>query len=150
MLNPGATTRRASPEFISTLHGLVLGLGLIGYETAVLKDLKVAHCDNVACTSATLSTLESAGNVGLYLSAAIGVYDLGLISYVDSSNNELKVAHCRDLACTSAKISTVDGPDRVDDTSWGTSLAIGADGLGLLSYTDVNDDLRVAHLPITY
>lgn len=128
------------------------GLGLISYGVYQEGDLKVAHCDNVACTSATLSNLDSAGNVDLSsTSIAIGVDGLGLISYVDESNNELKVAHCKDLVCTIAVINTVDRSDGANAFGYGTSLAIGADGLGLLSYSDaINDDLRVAHLPITY
>lgn len=124
------------------------GLGLISHHDLLGKDLRVAHCDDVACTSATLSNLDSAGTVGAFTSVAVGVDGLGLISYDDDSNDDIKVAHCRDVACTSAIISIVDS---AGDFGPGTSLTIGADGLGLVSYSEVtNDNLRVARLPIGY
>jgi hypothetical protein len=67
----------------------------------------VAHCENPACTTATISTLEW-GNVGYYASATIGGDGLGLIAYYDSDNRTLKIAHCSNLACTSSTISTID------------------------------------------
>jgi hypothetical protein len=108
------------------------GLGLISYYDATNGDLKVAHCNNLACTSATVNTPDSAGDVGLYTSVTIGFHGLPLISYYDATNGDLKAAHCSDLACTSAIVSTVrNGPN--DDGLY-TSVAIGADGLPLISY----------------
>ena len=40
------------------------GLGLISYYDVTNRDLKVAHCSDTACTSATLTTLDTAGSVG--------------------------------------------------------------------------------------
>ena len=126
------------------------GLGLISYQDDFSNfDLKVAHCDNVACTSATTSTLDGAGDVGEWTSITVGADGLGLISYVDSVNLDLKVAHCDNVACTSATITTVDSADGVGQY---TSMAIGADGLGLISYFDSsNTALKVAHCadPVT-
>jgi len=75
------------------------GLGLISYYDATNGDLKVAHCSNSACTAATLTTVDRAGNVGQYSSVTIGTDGLGLISYYDATNGDLKVAHCSDLFC---------------------------------------------------
>jgi len=60
----------------------------------------VAHCSNVNCTSATLTTLDSTGNVGWYTSVTIGTDGLPLISYFDVDNQDLKVAHCANVFCT--------------------------------------------------
>jgi len=120
------------------------GRGLISYYDATNYDLKVAHCDDLACTSATVTTLDSAGDVGMYASIATGADGLGLISYYDQGNGDLKVAHCDDLACTSATITIVDSS--ATQVGWHTSITIGADGLGLISYYYVtNHDLKVAH-----
>jgi preprotein translocase subunit Sec61beta len=118
------------------------GLGLISYYGN--SDLKVAHCNDVACTSATITTLDSEGSVGWYPSVTIGADGLGLISYYDDTNLDLKVAHCNDVACTSATITTLDSAGIVGEY---TSVTIGADGLGLISYYDSwpNGDLKVAH-----
>ena len=72
---------------------------------------------------------------------------LGVISYYDSSgsNLDLKVAHCIDVACSAATSTTVDSPGTV---GWYTSLAIGADGLPLVTYRDVGGTaVKVAHCP---
>ncbi len=119
------------------------GLGLISYYDASKGVLKVAHCHNPACTGATITTLDSSADVGGYSSIAIGADGLGLISYRDASNGTLKVAHCSNVACTSATRATVDNSGMVQFGN--TSLAIGADGLGLISYYDYVSGLMVAH-----
>src|SRR5438552_9317950 len=86
------------------------GLGLISSFDETNGDLKVAHCSNVACTSATLTTVDRAGDVGQYSSVTIGADGLGLISYFDATNADLKVAHCSNLTCTSATLTTVNRP----------------------------------------
>ena len=119
------------------------GLGLISYHDYPNGDLKVAHCDDIACSSAATTTLDSAGTVGRYTAIAIGADGLGLISYYDYSNADLKVAHCIDTACSSATIATLDS---TGDTGYYTSITIGTDELGLISYFDNTDnDLKVAH-----
>src|SRR4029077_20055099 len=47
------------------------GLGLISYYDLGDADLKVAHCANVTCSSATRTTVDSAGRVGLYTSVTV-------------------------------------------------------------------------------
>jgi cell shape-determining protein MreC len=121
------------------------GLGLISYYDATNGNLKVAHCNDVACTSATITTLDREDDVGKYTSVTIGADGLGLISYYDATNGNLKVAHCNDVACTSANIYTLDSGDG-NNVGYFTSVTIGADGLGLISYYDAtNGDLKVAH-----
>ena len=78
------------------------GLGLISYLDLTNLDLKVAHCDNLACSSATYVTLDSAGDVGRNSGITIGADGLGLISYLDYTNEDLKVAHCSNINCSSA------------------------------------------------
>jgi hypothetical protein len=122
------------------------GLGLISYQDAVPNyDLKVLHCGNAACNSGNITTIvDSAGDVGYFTSITIDTDGLGLISYYDGTNSALKVLHCGNAACSSGNISaTVDNAGAVGQY---TSLTIGADGLGLISYTDVsNFDLKVLH-----
>jgi hypothetical protein len=125
------------------------GLGLISYhasEDLTNGDLKVAHCSNTNCTTATINTLDETGKVGRYSSVTIGADGLGLISYYDLTNDDLKVAHCSNTNCTAATLVTVDS---TGDVGWYTSITIGADGLGLISYRDAtinqSNDLKVAH-----
>lgn len=92
----------------------------------------------------TYTTVDSAGSVGLYPSITIGPDGLPLISYTDQSNLDLKVLHCGNLACNSDNtLTTVDSSDNI---GWNSSIAIGSDGLPIISYDDdTNDDLKVAH-----
>jgi hypothetical protein len=65
-----------------------------------------------------------------------------LISYWDFTNLELKVAHCEDLVCGVSTTSTLDSSGNVGGHS---SIAIGVDGLGLISYYNGSDNLEVMH-----
>jgi hypothetical protein len=123
------------------------GRALISYYDTTEGDLKVAHCSNAACTSATITTLDSTGDVGQYSALAIGSDGLATISYYDVTNSNLKVAHCSNTICTSATVTTLDSTGDVGALS---SMAVGrgglADGLPLISYYDAtNSDLKVAH-----
>ncbi len=123
------------------------GLPVISYWDYTNFDLKVAQCQTVSCTSVISTTVDSAGIVGLYASLAIGRDGLPVISYYDLTNSDLKVAQCQTVSCTSdgsvAVIrTTVDSVGRVGES---TSLAIGLDGLPVISYYDgTNGDLKVA------
>jgi hypothetical protein len=114
---------------------------LISYWDETNNDLKVAHCEDVRCTSATISTLDSTGDVGQHTSIVVGTDGLGLISYFDATNQDLKLAHCNDVACTSASLRTLDS---TGNAGLHTSLAIGADGLPLVVYL-ANGLIKVAH-----
>ncbi len=121
------------------------GLGLISYYDVTNDVLEVLHCGNAACNSGNLSTtVDSAGNVGYFTSITIGADGLGLISYYDLTNGDLKVLHCGNAACSSGNTATT--VDSAGAVGHDTSITIGADGLGLISYRDSIDDLlKVLH-----
>src|SRR5678809_1334602 len=107
-------------------------------------DLKVAHCSDTACSSATRTTVDEVGNVGQHSSMTRGTDGLALISYYDVTNGELKVAHCSNTACTAATLTHLDGAAHNIGAS--SSMMRGADDRGFISYYDVtNGDLKVAH-----
>ena len=56
------------------------GLGLVSYYDATNGNLKIAHCNNLACTAATLRTVDSLGNVGRYTSIARGADGLASLA----------------------------------------------------------------------
>jgi len=74
--------------------------GVISYYDPASSDLKVAHCADAACTSATIAVVDHAGTVGRFSSIATGADGFGLIAYHDSTKRDLKVAHCGNAACT--------------------------------------------------
>ena len=133
-------------DIVGAPSSMIMGAdsrGFISYYDETNGDLKVAHCSNVGCTAATLSTVDSAGSVGQYSSVTIGADGRGLISYFNATTGDLKVAHCSNVVCTAATLSMVDSAGSVGQYS---SVTIGADGLALISYYDeTNGDLKVAH-----
>jgi hypothetical protein len=131
------------------------GLGIISYYVSnpELMNLRVAHCEDAACSAITTTDIDTMGDVGRWSSIKIGSDGLPLISYVHERNinptaftQDLKVAHCNDIACTSATVTPLDKASRVSDV---TSLAIGGDGFGLVSYQDTasstSTKMKVAH-----
>ena len=91
------------------------------------------------------TAVDITGNVGTYSALAIGADGLPIISYQDLTNYgphiyALKVAKCETVSCTRALITAVDATGGDD-----SSVAIGIDGLPVISYQDqLNADLKVA------
>jgi predicted regulator of Ras-like GTPase activity (Roadblock/LC7/MglB family) len=120
------------------------GLGILSYYDAVSGDLEVAHCNNTPCSSAEINSVDTTVDVGQYSAIAIGNDGLPLISYYDSTNGDLKVAHCSNVICSAT--NSVETLDSTGDVGKQTSIAIGVDGRGIISYYDAsNKDLKVAH-----
>ena len=108
------------------------GLGLISYYDETDYDLKVAHCNDTACSSGATSTiLDSTGTVGYDTDIAIGTDGFGLISYYDAGNTNLKVAHCSNAVCSSATVSILDSTGNVGLTPLSPSVEM---ALELISY----------------
>lgn len=125
------------------------GLGLIIY-SGTSGALKAAHCNNAACTSATVSILESAATTyAFFPSVSIGANGLGLISYMNYDSypaGRLETSLCSNVSCTSVGTRIIGNTGDIDFNTFGnyTANTIGADGLGLISYFDnVNGDLKV-------
>jgi hypothetical protein len=123
------------------------GFGLVAYPAPLANELRVAHCSDTACSSATVFTLDTAGiNEIAGPSVMLAADGFGLISYFKHGQG-LKVAHCTNAACSTAVTAVVD--DRVNaSTAERTSSTLGADGLGLIAYDLVSGaDVghRIAH-----
>ncbi len=122
------------------------GLPLVSYyDNGANDDLKVLHCGDTTCSSGnTITTVDSAGDVGLDTSVIIGMDGLPLVSYIDNTNDDLKILHCGNAACTSGNTSTP--IDAASSGGGSTSVNIGMDGLPVVSYYDsANGDLKVLH-----
>ena len=126
------------------------GLPVVSYGEGALidLDLKVAHCGNVTCTAGnTLTTVDSAANGFGWVSIAIGADGLPVVSYWDDLTEDLKVAHCGNVTCTAG--GTVTTVDSAGEVGFYSSIAIGADGLPVVSYLGLGTggfpNLKVAH-----
>ena len=111
----------------------------------------MVHCGNLVCNSGNLvTTVDFGGDVGSNSSIAIGVDGLAMVSYYDASNQNLKALHCGNATCSSGNISsTLDINYRfigIANIGLYTSIALGADGLMLISYYEQGHaDLKVFH-----
>ena len=120
-----------------------------GLNADKLDGLDASQLDVPSRPGFSLTTLDSGGNVGQYNSVTVGRDGRPLISYYAESGGNLKVAHCGSSDCASGitTITTVDGDlDPFPNVGQYTSVSVGADGLGVISYYDVtNYGLKVAH-----
>ena len=123
------------------------GNPIISYLDRSNYDLKIAHCGHSRCDPNALNTVINSYDVmnvsGFYTSIAIGVDGYPVVAYVDSNLNQVKILHCTDLSCLNGNINIVD--DDTGGTVQYTSLAIGADGVPIVSYQDGSSgDVKVA------
>ena len=70
----------------------------------------------------------------MYSSVAIGSDGLGLISHYDFDNGRLVVSHCQDTICSDADTYILDYAELNTLAGKYTSVTIGDNGLGLISY----------------
>ena len=118
------------------------GLPLVAYRSDGA--LKTAHCDNLTCTVSTVATHTAGGNPAT-ISVAVGRDGFVLIAWYDGSSASLRVAHCEDVVCSTATVATLED-NAGGEIGYSPTVMLGTDGLGLISYGDVdNGTLKVAH-----
>lgn len=106
--------------------------------------LAVGHCLNIYCSGLQRRIVDLSGKTGGYSSLAIGADGLPIISYQNETTQNLLVAHCANADCSAVSNGTL--LDEFGNVGQYTSIAIGADGLPLITYYDAtNRGLKVAH-----
>jgi hypothetical protein len=138
---------------VGTYSDIALSLAgqpMISYHDATNGTLRYALCLVADCSGTIIRrTLDDPSNqVGSHTSIARGSDNMPIISYYDATAGNLKVAHCSNTACNPATgtvtITTVDDGGGNDVGQW-SSIAIGDDGLPVISYYDATaGDLKVA------
>jgi hypothetical protein len=138
-LDPSASVNNGGTSIAIGADGLPVIAYAVDPGPVYPKPIKVAHCADLACSSAVLATLEEGYP---YPSITIGADGLPVISYMEGTNAKLKVAHCGDTACASAIYTSF-------NMEWGRpSITLGVDGLPVISfhsYNAPNSSLKVIH-----
>jgi len=122
------------------------GNPVIAYYDVTNHDLKVARCNDRACAGGneTLSTVDSAGDVGEFASLAIGANGNPVIAYYKRSTGDLRVARCNDPACAGGN-ETRSTVAATGDVGQHASIGLGLDGRPAVAFYDATtQDLRIA------
>jgi hypothetical protein len=124
---------------------------VVSYYDTTNDDLKVLNCNDVNCDPAvpgapdSITSPDTAGDVGLSTAIALGVAGFPVVSYRDTTNTDLKVMHCNDVNCAGGG-ETITSPDGADDVGTFDSLALDDSGFPVVSYFDgTNTALKVLH-----
>ena len=70
------------------------GLGIAAYYDGVLR---VAHCENVVCSRASIIVADGSGDLGVNPSITIGIDGLALIAYKSFTHDSLRVIHMSNI-----------------------------------------------------
>lgn len=134
----------AAPNRVGEYSSMAIGsdgFPVIAYHDGFAGTVKVAKCQNLSCTASVRNTpVDPATFAGDQLAIAIGTDGFPVISY--HANGSLEVVKCNDAACAgnNETISVVDAGDPADnDIGYDTSIAIGADGLPVISYQSIGN-----------
>lgn len=140
---PFITTVDASANDVGQYSAIAIGTDgfpVISYYDNTLDDLKVAKCGNVDCNSGnTLSTVDSAGNVGQLSAIAIGADGNPVIAYYLFTgpffyDGDHKVARCANPACSGASTITVFDPLGAASVSSQIGIVVPPDALPIIAY----------------
>ena len=119
----------------------------VSYYDADNGDLKLAVCTSLCDrtnASWTVTTVDSAGDVGRYTSLAINGAGNPLIAYYDATNNALKLATCTGGCTTPAPAWIVTTVDRGSGDSGRYASLVGGDNPMVAYYDQANGDLKLA------
>ncbi|MCA9952674.1 MAG: hypothetical protein KDE48_23655, partial [Anaerolineales bacterium] len=115
---------------------------VISYYDVTNFDLKLAICNDAACSNPTIRIVDNGDGVGATSSIALNSNGFPVISYYDSNNTALKVAVCPNATCTTPTLTTVDNTGFV---GLYTSIALNKFDHPIISYRDTNNSaLKVA------
>jgi hypothetical protein len=141
---PDGSTDQVGP-YTSITVGME-GFPVVSYYNVTGRYLNLVRCMDATCSSAWYGFIDGGGpfDAGNHTSIAIGIDGFPIISHYDAIDDNLRVTHyCTSCIPIPEKTTTIiDAPGDVGQFS---SLAIGADGMPVISYYDAtNGALKVA------
>jgi hypothetical protein len=106
--------------------------------------LRLARCANAACTGTATSNVvhDAAVDLGQYSALALGADGFPVMSYYDNGANTVRVARCGTISC-SGSITRTELSQQGPEGRY-TDIAVGTDGLPVVSFLSDTQGLRVA------
>jgi len=127
------------------------GNPVVAYYDFTNGDLKILHCDDPNCAgdeSKNISSPDTTGYAGAYLSMKLDREGHPIISYFDATNSDLKILHCDDQNCVGDESGNIKVLDSSGEVGLYTSLYLDTTGNPVVSYYDfTNGDLKIVHCP---
>ncbi len=104
------------------------GFAVISYYDGSNSNLKLAVCNNIACTSPDLIVVDSSKPVGKFSSLKLNSNDLAFISYQDGGSFSVKYAACDTVNCNSPTLTP-----GIDSDARDSSLTLNHNGNAVIS-----------------
>ncbi|MGE0881539.1 MAG: hypothetical protein AB7L13_05820 [Acidimicrobiia bacterium] len=105
------------------------GNPVVAYRDATDHGVRIAHCDNAVCSTATKTLYDAGPNGGYFNAIAIGADGRPFVISSDIGAPSLYAVHCSDVACTTA--SEVELGVSPDFTN---AVIVGTDGLPIVAF----------------
>ncbi len=122
------------------------GLPLMSYREGSKDAAKLARCNDADCTTASIQTLESGTTINQQsVPVVVGIDGMPVVAYRVLGTQELKVVHCDDAACSSFTSTVVGNSGSAGYSGTNVSLALGADGLPVMTFSNAPNGLYFAH-----
>lgn len=118
------------------------GVPIIAHRDVSNPGVRLTHCGNPACTSAS-STPIGTFSANSQTAIAIGTDGRALVAYAENTTGDLGISHCSDVLCSAATSATFAAPGLDGQQA---SIAIGSDGRGIVAHYDLTSTrVRVTH-----
>ncbi len=119
------------------------GNAVIGYFDDTDNDLKLAICNDLACSAPSVQALAPSGGQGTYTSLQLAAGNIPVIAYYTFPAEDMRLLRCNDAACSTFTDTIVDSGQAGSHNS----MVLNSSGNPVMSYYDaggINGDLRVA------
>ena len=140
------TTQIPDDDWVGSYLSIAIGtdgLPVISHQNEDDGNIMITKCENADCSNNTTTQITNADYVGYGgTSIAIGADGLPVVSYKNIDDFELMITKCGNAFCSSGNTTTqIADADNVGAFS---SIAIGTDGLPIISYSNATDgDLMI-------